>query len=61
MRRRARIYKPAAGNCPHCHGYFVYFQITKRRIFCTAECARKAGNDYFNALTAEARREARTA
>jgi len=61
MRRRARIYKPEQSTCRHCRNLFVYFQITKRRVFCTSECARKAGNDYFNALTSEARQAARVA
>lgn len=59
MRRRARIYKPAQSTCPNCRNLFVYFQITKRRKFCTSECARKAGNVYFNALTSEARQATR--
>lgn len=59
MSRRARIYQPAQGTCPHCRNFFVYFQLTKRKKFCSAECARQAGNRYFNALTSQARKEAR--
>jgi hypothetical protein len=58
---RRRIQKPAQSVCGHCHKFFVYFKITKPRLFCTQACATKAGNDYFNGLETAARREARIA
>lgn len=56
---RRRIPKPAQGVCARCREFFVYFKITKPRLFCTQACATKAGNDHFNGLEAAARRAAR--
>lgn len=61
MRKRQRIYKPSQAECHWCERLFVYFQTTKRRIYCTPICARKAGNDHFNALESAAREAARAA
>jgi hypothetical protein len=54
--KRRRIPKPAQNVCAHCSKFFVYFKITKTRLFCTQECATKAGNLYFNGLETAARR-----
>jgi hypothetical protein len=63
MRPRQRIPKPAQGVCARagCSKFFVYFKITKTRMFCTQACATKAGNDHFNGLEIAARRAARAA
>jgi hypothetical protein len=57
--KRRRIPKPAQGVCAHgpCSKFFVYFKITKTRMFCTQACATKNFNDYFNGLESAARRE----
>jgi len=58
---RRRIPKPAQNVCAHCDKFFVYFKITKTRMYCAQACATKAGNDYHNGLETAARRAARAA
>ena len=61
MRHRNRIPKPAQNVCAHCSKFFVYFKITKTRLYCTDACRIKAGNLHFNGLQSAARRETRVA
>jgi len=58
--KRRRIPKPAQNVCAHCSNFFVYFKITKTRIFCSPLCRTKHFNFILNGLESAARHEART-
>lgn len=61
IRRRRRIPKPAQRDCARCEGLFVYFQITKARMYC-GPCTvleRQDHNAFHNGLASAERAAAR--
>jgi len=61
FRRRQRIPKPAQRDCARCRELFVYFQITKARMYCApcADLERQEHNAFHNGLASAERAEAR--
>ena len=63
MRRRQRIPKPAQRNCARGRDLFVYFQITKRRMYCApcTDLERQDHNAFHNQQVSAERAAARVA
>jgi hypothetical protein len=64
FRRRQRIPKPAQRDCARCRELFVYFQITKARMYC-APCSelerRQEHNAFHNRIASQHRAMERAA
>jgi hypothetical protein len=63
FRRRQRIPKPAQRHCARCRELFVYFQITKARMYCAPchELERRDHNAFHNMQVSAERAAARVA
>jgi hypothetical protein len=63
FRRRQRIPKPAQRHCARCRELFVYFQITKARMYCAPchELERRDHNAFHNGLASQQRAMERAA